>query len=275
MIECVIDAYEWTGDPVYRAMTTNLLNGFIKNNGSTWTSWNIYNDDIMWAVIAFTRGGVDTGNTNYCNLARANFDACYARAWDGKLGGGFYWSTNTSKNACANGTAAIAAYLLYQIYGDTNYLNKATSLYNWERAVLFNPSTGAEDDNIGTNGMISYWASTYNQGIFYRCGQFFSGRPTMRRWRTHFTMMNLTSGGILPEYGAFCRQQFRIQCDFPTLDDAVREGSQFEKHLRILVATQRRNCLEGPAGRQSVLVSVAASQPGWHELPCSGLHFFI
>lgn len=88
MIECVIDAYEWTGDPVYRAMTTNLLNGFIKNNGSAWTSWNIYNDDIMWAVIAFARGGMDASNTNYCNLARANFDACYARAWDGKLGGG-------------------------------------------------------------------------------------------------------------------------------------------------------------------------------------------
>lgn len=201
MIECVIDAYEWTGDPAYRGMITNLLNGFIKNNGSAWTSWNIYNDDIMWAVIAFTRGGVDTGNTNYCNLAKANFDACYARAWDNQLGGGFYWSTdNQSKNACANATAAIAAYLLYQVYGDVNYLNKATSLYNWERSVLFNPNTGAIYDAIGTNGVVNTWASTYNQGTFIGAAHFL-GQTNDAMLAAQFTMLNLTSRGILPEYG--------------------------------------------------------------------------
>lgn len=201
MIECFIDAYEWTGDPMYKGMITNLLNGFVSNNGTAWTSWNIYNDDIMWAVMAFARGGVDTGNTNYCNLAKANFDACYARAWDTKLGGGFYWSTdNQSKNACANGTAAIAAYLLYQIYGDVNYLNKATSLYNWERSVLFNTNNGAIYDAIGTNGVVNTWASTYNQGTFIGAANFL-GQTNDATLAAQFTMMNLTSGGILPEYG--------------------------------------------------------------------------
>ena len=44
MIECVIDAYEWNGNPTHGAMITNLLNGFIKQNGSAW-NWNIYNDN--------------------------------------------------------------------------------------------------------------------------------------------------------------------------------------------------------------------------------------
>ncbi len=201
MIECVIDAYEWTTNATYKGMITNLLNGFTQNNGTTWTSWNIYNDDIMWATIAFARGGVDTGNMNYCNLAKANFDACYARAWDSTLGGGFYWSTdNQSKNACANGTAAIAAYLLYQIYGDTNYLNKAKALYNWERSVLYNTNTGAIYDSISTGGSINYWSSTYNQGTFIGAANFL-GLTNDATLAANFTMANMTTGGVLPEYG--------------------------------------------------------------------------
>src|SRR5262249_48751886 len=143
MIECVIDAYEWNPTTTSQAMITNLLNGFLSHNGSSW-SGNQYNDDIMWAVMAFARGGMDTGKTNYCNIAKANFDACYARAYSTNLGGGLYWKypDNASKNACVNGPGAIAAYLLYQVYGDINYYNKASSLYSWERATLFNAGTG-------------------------------------------------------------------------------------------------------------------------------------
>ncbi|HZI30866.1 MAG TPA: glycoside hydrolase family 76 protein, partial [Candidatus Binatia bacterium] len=200
MIECVIDAYEWTTNTTYKGMITNLLNGFIKNNGSTWT-YNIYNDDIMWAVIAFARGGLETGNTNYCNIARANFDACYARAWDNTLGGGLYWTTgNYTKNACVNGPGSIAASLLYQIYGDTAYLNKATACYNWERSVLFNATSGAIYDAIGTNGVINYWSSTYNQGTFIGAANFL-GLTNDAALAANYTMANMTSGGILPEYG--------------------------------------------------------------------------
>lgn len=200
MIECVIDAYEWTSNPAHQAMITNLLNGFLSNNGSSW-SGNMYNDDIMWAVIAFARGGVDTGKPGYCAIAKNNFDACYARAWDNTLGGGLYWTTdNNTKNACVNGPGSIAASLLYQIYGDTNYLVKATNIYAWERSVLFNPNTGAIYDAIGTNGVINYWSSTYNQGTFIGAADFL-GQTNDASLAARFTMMNLTGGGILPEYG--------------------------------------------------------------------------
>ncbi len=200
-IECVIDAYEWTSNAVYAGMITNLLNGFIQQNGSIWT-WDGYNDDNMWAIMAFARGGRDLGLTNYCQLAKADFDAIYPRAWSTNLGGGFYWQypNNAGKNACVNGPGAMAAYLLYQIYGDTNYLNKANSLYAWERAVLFNTNNGAIYDNIGTNGSISTWASTYNQGTFMGAANFL-GQTNDAALAAKFTMLNLTSAGLLPQYG--------------------------------------------------------------------------
>jgi predicted alpha-1,6-mannanase (GH76 family) len=199
-IECVIDAYEWTTNTAYLGIITNLLNGFLTDNGSSWT-WNMYNDDNMWAVMAFSRGGKDTGNTNYCRIAKANFDAIYARAWDTNLGGGLYWTTDkASKNACVNGPGSIAANLLFQIYGDTNYWNKATNIYYWERSVLFNTGSGAIYDNIGTNGVLSYWSSTYNQGTFIGAANFI-GQTNDATLAADFTMLNLTTGGILPQYG--------------------------------------------------------------------------
>jgi hypothetical protein len=201
LIECVIDSYEWNSNTTSRIMITNLLNGFVNNNGSTWT-YDGYNDDILWAVIAFARGGRDTGNTNYSGIAKANFDAVYARAWSTNLGGGLFWEypENASKNACVNGPGAIAAYLMYQIYGDTNYLNEATNIYAWERSVLFNPGSGAIDDNIGTNGVISTWSSTYNQGTFLGAANFL-GLTNDALLAANFTMTSLTTGGILPQYG--------------------------------------------------------------------------
>jgi autotransporter-associated beta strand protein len=199
-IECVIDAYEWSSNTTYQAMITNLLNGFIKNNGSSW-SYNTYNDDIMWAAIAFARGGVDTGNFNYCSIAKANFDACYARAWDTNLGGGLYWDTgNWTKNACVNGPATIAACLLYHIYGDVNYLNKATNIYAWQRSVLVNTNTGAIYDSIQTNGAINTWSSTYNQGTFIGAANFL-GQTNDAALAANYTMNNMAGGGILPQYG--------------------------------------------------------------------------
>lgn len=201
MIECVIDVYEWRTNVASANTITNLLNGFIIQNGSAWTSWNSYNDDIMWAVIAFVRGGQATGRTNYYAIAKANFDACYARAYDTNLGGGLYWSTgNFSKNAAVEGPAAIAAYLLYQVYNDTNYYNKSTNIYFWERAVLFNANSGSIADNIGTNGVVNGGATTYNQGTFIGAANFL-GQTNDARLAANFTMMNMNSGGILPQQG--------------------------------------------------------------------------
>ncbi len=201
-IECVIDAYEWNTNAAAANMITNLLNGFINNNGTAWTSSDGYNDDVMWAVMAFARGGMDTGQPYYCAVAKTNFDACFARAWSTNLGGGLFWEypENASKNACVNGPGSIAASLMYKIYGAANYWNDASNIYMWERATLYNSNSGAIFDNIGTNGVISTWSSTYNQGTFLGAANFL-GLTNDAALSANFTMMNLTTGGILPQYG--------------------------------------------------------------------------
>ncbi len=201
-IECVIDAYEWNSNSAAAGMITNLLNGFISTNGAVWTSSNGYNDDVMWAVIAFARGGMDTGQTNYCNIAKANFDACFARAWSTNLGGGLFWKypTNASKNACVNGPGSIAASLMYRIYGKLNYWNDASNIYYWERSVLFNANSGAIYDSIATNGVKHRWSSTYNQGTFLGAANFL-GQTHDATLSANFTIRRLTTGGILHDYG--------------------------------------------------------------------------
>lgn len=201
-IECVIDTYEWKSNKIYLPEISSLLNGFIRNNGLNWTATDGYNDDVMWACLAFARGGVDTGNTNYCNIARTNFDACYARAWSTNLGGGLYWyyPANASKNACVNGPGSIAASLLSSIYNDASYWSKASNIYFWERSVLFNANNGQIYDNIATNGEVSEGPTTYNQGTFIGAADLL-GLTNDALLAANYTMNNMSTLGVLPQYG--------------------------------------------------------------------------
>jgi autotransporter-associated beta strand protein len=199
-IQSVEDAYQWTANPVYLRMITNLLNGFIKDNGANWAN-NGYNDDDLWAVMAFAMGGQMSGRTNYCAIAKANFDMVYARGWDTNLGGGLYWQypNNASKNACVNGPGAISAALLYQYYADTNYFIKATNIYAWERAVLYNPATGRIYDNINTNGHVDQTPTTYNQGTFIGAADFLN-QTNDALLAANYTM-TMGGAGFMPQYG--------------------------------------------------------------------------
>jgi predicted alpha-1,6-mannanase (GH76 family) len=205
MIEGAIDAYERTGNPADQTNLTQLINGFSSDNGTNW-SWDGYNDDIMWACIAYLRGYQDTSSNVFFNIAKTNFDLVYARGWDTLFGGGLYWSTaKAQKNACVNGPAAIVASLLYRTSGDSTYLIKAQNLYNWEKAVLYNPANGAIYDNIAVDGTISTWSSTYNQGTFVGAADFL-GDTTNAVLATTYTMNYLGSpdaGGynIMIDYG--------------------------------------------------------------------------
>ena len=199
-IECVIDAYEWTSNKEYKVMTVNLLNGFEKEHGTNWSS-NHYNDDCMWASIAFARGYLVSGNPTFRDISRWNFDLVYARAWDTQLEGGLYWTTtNNTKNACVNGPGGIAAYLLYQICGDAGYQAKAGNIFKWERSVLFDPDTGAVADAISLHGRVHSWTSTYNQGTFIGLANFLGqiGDATLA---ANYTRDHLASAGIMPQYG--------------------------------------------------------------------------
>jgi len=56
-IELMEDAYEHTGSAIYKTMIGELINGLnqVVSGTNDWASWNIFNDDIMWGVIALVR----------------------------------------------------------------------------------------------------------------------------------------------------------------------------------------------------------------------------
>ena len=165
VLETYVDAYEATKDEAIKKKMLEYANTFRMKNRSDWL-YNEYNDDITWAVIAYTRIYLLTGETSYLTVAKSNFDQMYARSWDEKLGGGLYWrNDNQTKNACINCPAAIAACLLAEATKDETYYDKATEVMDWVFKNLYQ-SSGAVIDSYNLAGEKNMWASTYNQGTF-------------------------------------------------------------------------------------------------------------
>ena len=166
MIETYVDIYEQTGLQDDKERMLAFADGFMREHGGSWLG-NMYNDDIMWICIGFTRITKLTGEAKYARFAKSNFDQVWKRAWSNMLGGGLFWTTdNNTKNSCVNCPAAIAACLLGDVYGEEDYYNKAKQIMAWEIDVLFETDTGRVYDAININGGIGDWASTYNQGTF-------------------------------------------------------------------------------------------------------------
>ena len=199
-MEMVLDAYERTTNAQPLVMFTNLFHGFLADHGASW-GHNEFNDDIMWMVIACARAHLLTGNTEFRDVARTNFDLCYERAFSTNLGGGLWWKVdNRSKNACVNGPGAIAAFLLGRATGEKSYFAAATNLFLWERATLFNPETGRISDAINANGRVNRMALTYNQGTFVGAANLL-GYTNEARLASLFTMNQLCRDGYLPPAG--------------------------------------------------------------------------
>jgi predicted alpha-1,6-mannanase (GH76 family) len=199
-LEMLLDAYERTKNSRQLGMFTNLFHGFLADHGSNWAH-NPYNDDIMWMVIACARGHLLTGNPEFRDMARTNFDLCYARSASTNLGGGLWWKVeNRSKNACVNGPGAIAAVLLGRATGEGTYFTKATNIFLWERDTLFDPATGRVFDNISVSGRVRRFALTYNQGTFVGAANLL-GYTNEARLAATFTMNELCRDGYLPASG--------------------------------------------------------------------------
>ncbi|HYG23908.1 MAG TPA: glycoside hydrolase family 76 protein [Verrucomicrobiae bacterium] len=199
-LEMILDVYERSRDPKCLTLFSNIFNGFLSDHTSNWRK-NDFNDDIMWMVIACSRAYQHTGNPVFRDVAKQNFDMCFERGWSADLGGGLFWKVdNLSKNACVNGPGAIAAHLLYQIHGDTNYLAKSEAMFQWLRATLFNTNTGAVHDNINLRGNRDLRTYTYNQGTFVGAANLL-GRTNDALLAADYTMNVISRGGLMPRYG--------------------------------------------------------------------------
>jgi len=203
-IEGIEDANDRAGG-AYQSQVAALLNGFSKAHGTNWSD-NIYNDDISWAAIAYTRGYQATGNTTFRTIAKNNFDMMFARAWN-PARGTLYWTTkNTSYNSCIECPAGIASYLLSQALRDDSYLSRAQDLFAWEKTHLFDASSGAVRDAVDTRGRVGTWSSTYNQGTFVGLANFLgdtaSAKLAADYTRDHLGKQTASGYQIMPEYGS-------------------------------------------------------------------------
>ena len=204
-IEGIEDANDRSGG-VYKNQVAALLNGFIVAHGNRWSK-NIYNDDIAWAVIAYTRGYQATGNAAFLSIAQSNYDLMFARGWDRAKATLFWRTDNKSYNSCIECPAGIAAVLLSRSLNDSSYLTRAQNLFAWEKANLFDATTGAVRDAVSTTGKLGTWSSTYNQGTFVGLANFL-GDTASAKLAADYTMNHLgkqsATGNyrIMPEYGA-------------------------------------------------------------------------
>ena len=173
MFETILDAFETTGNKKYQTYFSQLVTNFC-SNGRNKTKWdyNEYNDDITWMVLACIRGYKYFNASTYLTYAKTNFDLMYERGLES--GGSLRWKQNSEtwygSNSCINCPATVAACYLYELTGDEGYLEKAKSIYAFQRANLFVPSTGqvydsgSWDESWTTFTVGNKWSSTYNQG---------------------------------------------------------------------------------------------------------------
>ena len=171
--DTVMDQYDRTGSAEVKSQINGLYDGFIKEYPD-WTK-NKYNDDIMWWAIACTRAYKITNDERYLKKAKVSFDFVYDNFLDDKMGGGLYWiNERISKNSCLNSPAVIAAVRLSVLLKDASYLEKAKSLYEWQKKTLTD-GTGKVFDSIGYSRRrqttrVSRFSLTYNQGTYIGAG---------------------------------------------------------------------------------------------------------
>lgn len=184
VILAVEDRYDFRPDPATRGLIAELLDAFSRHESSSTTNrnnpfsvraaneqlsdwtWNEYNDDLLWAGLAFIRGYLITGEERFLKQAVWTWDFLYTRGWDDALGGGIWWSIEKKeKSGLSNNPAICMASYLYDATADEPYLDKAKAIYAWVVSHL-RATNGAIDEKINADGTLPKSYNVYNQGTF-------------------------------------------------------------------------------------------------------------
>ena len=182
VILMVEDRHDFRGDRATASLITDLLDAFSAQEGgsgngsaeskdaqqrglSDW-SWNEYNDDLLWAGLAYIRGYLITGQQRFLDQARWAWHLMYNRGWDDTLEGGIWWSIKKEeKSGLSNNPAICMACYLYDATGEEQYLDKAKAIYEWVYKKLRN-TDGSVDEKIDADGNRANSYNVYNQGTF-------------------------------------------------------------------------------------------------------------
>jgi len=164
-LDVLIDLYLRNPTPANKVRMDDVITGVKAKNGNTYI--NYYYDDMEWMALACLRAFNATGDVQYKDITMLLW-ADIKNGWSTDLGGGIWWrKDNPSKNAPSNLPAAILAARLYKKFNNADDLVWAKNLFNWQKTVLYEPTSGLVFDNIASDGTKNTtWKFTYNQGTF-------------------------------------------------------------------------------------------------------------
>lgn len=167
------DVYERTRAEADRQRANNLITTFLRYEGTTWSDWATWNDDIAWMATALLRGYQTSGNQSWLNVVIDQWNKAYDRGWTTEGGGGIWIEMNSRYSKCAlsNNPMASIATSLYQITGDGAYLTKATAIYDWVKRTLVTSAGVVNEclafpDGPGGRTFVQESANAYNAGSF-------------------------------------------------------------------------------------------------------------
>src|SRR5690606_35008570 len=145
-----------------------ILKGIRDNNKGQLP--NDYYDDMEWLALASLRAYQATNNHEFLDVANLLWEDIKT-GWNDHQGGGVAWRKNQRdyKNTPANAPAVILAGRLYKMDEDSENLDWAKKIYEWQRTHLVDPKTGLVWDGMNRNGdqkIDKDWRFTYNQGVY-------------------------------------------------------------------------------------------------------------
>ena len=164
-LDVLVDLYLRKPGAAIKTKMEEVVAGVKAKNGNTYI--NYYYDDMEWMALACLRAFKATNDVQYKDIAQLLW-ADIKNGWSADLGGGIWWrKDNSSKNAPSNLPAAILAARLYKTFNNPDDLVWAKKIFDWQKAVLYEPASGWVYDNIDAGGTKNTsWKFTYNQGTF-------------------------------------------------------------------------------------------------------------
>ena len=164
--------------PKVAAQIVGIVEGLVetqtKLNQSDPQLRNNYNDDMAWMIHALTALYDYTGIPKYIDMATLLFDTIKQSddtTCCGDMLGGVWWDLfHTSKATAAQAGVTIAALRLRETgavtkYSDSYLLQYAAEHYAFWRQHMVNLTNGQVCDNIHPDGVRTWWAFTYNNGL--------------------------------------------------------------------------------------------------------------
>ncbi|WP_165041881.1 glycoside hydrolase family 76 protein [Dysgonomonas sp. ZJ709] len=168
-LDVLVDAYERTGNEIYKQRIYEFYEGVKAKNGGKF--WNNYYDDMGWHGMAHLRAFEATNDARYEASAKQLWEDIIV-GWNDYDGGGIPWNhedndAGKSKGIPSNGPAAIIAARRYQKYPN-EVVNGADNLvwlgriYDWMKENRVVIQSGRVFENIDDkNGDWTYNAGTY------------------------------------------------------------------------------------------------------------------